>query len=337
MGFFSRTIGIDLGTVNVLCYVGDEIVLHEPTIVAIQVADQKVVAIGQEAKEMYGRAPETMEVIRPLRDGVIADYDVTAAMLKVFMGKILGPIRLLRPTVMITVPWGVTSVESRAVYEAVMQAGAGTAYLIQEPLAAAIGAGLPIGTPTGNMVVNLGGGTTEAAIVALYGLVAAESARVGGIKLDEAIISYIRRKYGLVVGEPTAEDIKIRIGAALPPDDEELTMDVQGRDQVTGLPRSVAVTSSEVAEAMQEPLMAMVRVIKAVLEKTPPELASDTIDRGMVLCGGVAQLRGIETLITRETGVPAYVADNPLAAAAIGTGKALEMLDLLKPHLPRTY
>ena len=337
MGLFSRNIGIDLGTVNVLCYVDGEVVLHEPTIVTIQADNQKVVAIGQEAKEMFGRAPDTMEVVRPLRDGVIADYDVTAAMLQVFLRKIIGPIRLLRPTTMLTVPWGVTSVESRAVYEAAMQAGSGTAYLIQEPLAAAVGAGLPIGTPTGNMVVNLGGGTTEAAIVALYGIVAAESARVGGIKLDEAIINYVRRKYGLVIGEPTAEDIKLRIGAAVPLDDEELSMEVQGRDQVTGLPRSVTLTSSEVAEAMQEPLGAMVRVIKTVLEKTPPELASDTIDRGMVLCGGVAQLRGIDTLITRETGVTAYVADNPVASAVIGTGKALEMLDLLRPHLPRTY
>ena len=335
MGLFSREIGIDLGTVNVLCYVNNEVVLHEPTIVAIQ-DNQRVVAIGQEAREMFGRVPETIEVVRPMQDGVIADYDVTAAMLQVFIRKVVGPIRLLRPVTMVTVPWGVTSVESRAVYEAAMQAGSRSAYLIHEPLAAAIGAGLPIGTPTGNMIVNLGGGATEAAIVTLYGIVAADSARVAGNSLDEAIIAYIRRKYGLVVGEPTAEDVKVRIGAAVSLE-EELTMDVQGRDQVNGLPRSITLNSSEVAEAMQEPLNIMMRVIRTVLEKTPPELASDTIDRGMVLCGGVALLRGIDTLITRETGVPAYVAENPLASAAIGTGKALEMLDILKPHLPRTF
>lgn len=335
MGLFSREIGIDLGTVNVLCYVNNEVVLHEPTVVAIQ-DNQRVVAIGQEAREMFGRVPETIEVVRPMQDGVIADYDVTAAMLEVFIRKVVGPIRLLRPVTMITVPWGVTSVESRAVYEAAMQAGSRLAYLIHEPLAAAIGAGLPIGTPTGNMIVNLGGGATEAAIVTLYGIVAADSARVAGNSLDEAIIAYTRRKYGLVIGEPTAEDVKVRIGAAVSLE-EELTMDVQGRDQVNGLPRSITLNSSEVAEAIQEPLNIMMRVIRTVLEKTPPELASDTIDRGMVLCGGVALLRGIDTLITRETGVPAYVAENPLAAAAIGTGKALDMLDILKPHLPRTY
>lgn len=335
MALFSRDIAIDLGTVNVLCYVDGEIVLHEPSIVAIQINDQKVVAIGQEAAEMFGRVPDTIEVVRPMQDGVIADYDVTAAMLEVFIKKISGPVRLFRPTVMVTVPWGVTSVESRAVFEATSQAGSRQVHLIQEPLAAAIGAGLPIGTPTGNMVVNLGGGSTEAAIVALYGIVAADSVRVGGNKLDEAIMGYVRRKYGLVIGEPTAAEIKHRIGAALPLDDE-LTLDVQGRDQVTGLPRSATLTSSEVAEAMQETLAIMVRTIKNVLEKTPPELASDTIDRGMVLCGGVANLRGIDQFITRETGVPAYVADNPLASAVIGTGKALEMLDILKPHLPRS-
>lgn len=335
MGWLSREIGIDLGTVNVLCYVDGEIVLHEPTIVAIQ-DDQRVVAIGQEAREMFGRVPENIEVVRPLQAGVIADYDVTAAMLKVFIRKVVGPVRLLKPTTMITVPWGVTSVESRAVYEAAMQAGSREAFLIQEPLAAAIGAGMPIGTPTGNMVVNMGGGATEAAIVALYGVVAADSVRVGGNKLDEAIINYIRRKYGLVVGEPTAEDIKIRIGAAVALDEERI-MEVQGRDQVNGLPRSITLSSSDVAEAMQEPLGLMIRAIKNVLEKTPPELASDTIDRGMVLCGGVAMLRGIDVLVTRETGVPAYVADNPLACAVIGTGKALEMLDILKTHLPRSF
>ena len=334
MALLSKDIGIDLGTVNVLCYESGEIVLHEPSIVAIQVDEQKIVAVGQEAKEMQGRAPETIEVMRPLRDGVIADYEVTERMLYYFIQKICGPFRLFKPRVMVSVPYGVTSVESRAVYQAALQAGSREAYLIQEPLAAALGAGLPVGTPTGNMIVDLGGGASEAAIIAVNGIVVANSIRMGGMKLDEAIISYIRKKYGLVIGEPTAEDVKIRIGAAVPVD-EELTMEVQGRDQVTGLPRTVTISTGEVVEAMAEPLGAIVGMVKAVLEKTPPELVSDTIDRGMVVCGGGALLRGIDKLLTKETGVSAYLADNPLACVAIGCGKALENYDLFKPNLPR--
>jgi rod shape-determining protein MreB len=334
MAVFSKDIGIDLGTVNVLCYEGGEIVLHEPSIVAIQVDEQKIVEVGQAAKEMQGRAPETIEVMRPLRDGVIADYEVTERMLYYFIQKICGPFRLFKPRVMVSVPYGVTSVESRAVHQAALQAGSREAYLIQEPLAAAIGAGLPVATPTGNMIVDLGGGASEAAIVAVNGIVVANSVRIGGIKLDEAIIAYVRKKYGLVIGEPTAEDVKLRIGAAMPPD-EEMTMEVQGRDQVTGLPRSVTLTTSEAAEAVAEPLAAIVGMVRAVLEKTPPELVSDTIDRGMVVCGGGALLRSMDKLLTKETGVPAYVADNPLACVAIGCGKALEMYEVLRPNLPK--
>ena len=334
MALFSKDIGIDLGTVNVLCYVSGEIVLHEPSIVAIQVDEQKIVAVGQEAKEMQGRTPESIEVMRPLREGVIADYEVTERMLYYFIQKICGPLRLFKPRVMVRVPFGVTSVESRAVHQAALQAGSREAYLVQEPLAAALGAGLPIGTPTGNLIVDLGGGVSEAALLAMNGIVAANSVRVGGMRLDEALVAYIRKKYGVIIGEPTSEEIKLGIGAALPLE-EELTMDVQGRDQVTGLPRLITLTSSETAEALADPLSQIVSMVKAVLEKTPPELISDTIDRGMVLCGGGALLRGMDKLLTKETGVPAYLADNPLACVAIGCGKALDMYDVLKPSLPR--
>lgn len=334
MALLSKDIGIDLGTVNVLCYESGEIVLHEPSIVAIQVDEQKIVAVGQEAKEMQGRAPDALEVMRPLRDGVIADYEVTELMLKYFIQKICGPFRLFKPRVMVSVPYGVTSVESRAVYQAALQAGSREAYLIQEPLAAAVGAGLPVATPTGNMIVDLGGGASEAAVIAVNGIVVANSVRIGGMKLDDAIVAYIRKKYGLVIGEPTAEDVKIRIGAAIPME-EETTMEVQGRDQVTGLPRAVTISTGEVVEAMADTLGAIVGMVKRVLEKTPPELVSDTIDRGMVVCGGGALLRGIDKLLTKETGVPAYVADNPLACVAIGCGKALESYELFKPNLPR--
>src|SRR3972149_2070017 len=272
--------------------------------------------------------------MRPMRDGVIADYEVTQLMLQYFIGKICGPFRLFKPRVMVSVPYGVTSVESRAVHQAALQSGTRAAYLIQEPLAAAIGAGLPIAPPTGKMIVDLGGGASEAAIVAVNGIVTANSVRIGGVKLDEAIMTYVRKKYGLVIGEPTAEDVKIRIGAVIQLD-EELSVEVQGRDQVTGLPRSAVLTTSEVVEAMAEPVGQIVNMVKTVLEKTPPELVSDTIDRGMVVCGGGALLRGIDKLLTKETGVPAYLADNPLACVAIGCGKALQQYELLRPNLPK--
>lgn len=334
MALFSKKLGIDLGTINTLVCENDEIVLHEPTVVAITVAEQKIVAVGQEARDMMGRAPESIEVMRPLRDGVIADYAVTEGLLRYILGKVGGSLRLFRPEVIITVPWGATSVESRAVQEAVLQAGASEVFLLPEPLAAALGADLPVATPTGNMVVVVGGGATQAAVVSMNGIVSAHTARVGGMKLDEAIISYIRKKYGLVVGEPTAEDIKIRIGAAVP-QDEELSMEIQGRDQVNGLPRTTTLTTGEVLEAMHETLGLIVGAVKTVLEKTPPELSSDIIDRGMILCGGGSQLRGIDKLLTRETGVPAYVAENPLACVALGAGKAFRYLEVLKRVLPK--
>ncbi len=334
MALFSKELGIDLGTVNTLVCERGEVVLHEPTMVAIATAEAKIVAVGQEAHDMFGRAPDTIEVMRPMRDGVIADYEVTEQLLEYVIKKVCGNLRLFRPSVIITVPYGVTSVESRAVQEATQQAGAREVFLIPEPLAAAFGADLPVGTPTGNMVVDFGGGCSEAAVVSMNGIVSAHSVRTGGMKLDEAIVGYVRKKYGLVIGEQTAEDIKIQIGAAYPLD-EELILEVQGRDQVNGLPRSVTVGSGEVVEALQESLSLIVGAVRTVLEKTPPELASDIIDRGMVLCGGGSLLRGVDKLLTKETGVPAYVAENPLACVALGTSKAFKHLEVLRRVLAR--
>lgn len=336
MALFTPYVAIDLGTVNVLVHDQSKgIVLQEPSVVAVRDDGNKtiIVEVGRAAKDMYGRTPEEIEVMRPLRDGVIADYFVTQGMLEYFIGKVTGSFRLRKPVVMVTVPYGVTSVERRAVREAALAAGAREVHLIPEPLAAAIGAGLPVGTPTGNMVVDLGGGSTEAAVISMNGIVCAESVRVAGVHLDEAIISYIRKKYNLVVGEPTAEAIKIKIGAAIDTG-EELEMQVQGRDQVAGLPRTINITSSEVAEAMTEQMAAIVNVVRAVLAKTPPELSSDIIDRGMALTGGGALLREIDTMLSRETGVPAYVADNPIACTALGAGKALVELPILQRSIP---
>ncbi|MCC7452377.1 MAG: rod shape-determining protein [Anaerolineae bacterium] len=318
---FNRKLGVDLGTVNVVIYQGGQIVLQEPSMVALTVEDERIVAIGQEARDMYGRHPEHIEVIRPLRDGVIADYEVTEAMLRHFFQKISGRVRLFGgPQCVISVPYGVTSVEKRAVHEAAIQAGAREAYPIAEPLAAAIGAGLPVKTPAGNMILNLGGGASEAAVLAVNDVVVAASVRIGGMRLDEAIINYVRRKYSLVVGQPTAESIKIQIGAAINLV-EELTMEVQGRDQVGGLPRTISISTSEVVEAIADPLSTIAGVARQVLEKTPPELASDIIDRGITITGGGALLRGIEEYITRQTGVPAICATDPIVCTAVGAGR----------------
>jgi rod shape-determining protein MreB and related proteins len=327
-----REIGIDLGTVNVLVYVrGAGIVLQEPSVVALTVNESRIVAVGEEAKSMLGRTPDAIEVVRPMRDGVIADYQITEAMLRYFIKKATGGVRMFKPKVMISVPFGVTSVESRAVHEAAVAAGGAVrdVHLIPEPIAAAIGAGLPVNTPTGNMVLDLGGGTTEAAVVSMNGIVVANSVRVGGVRMDEAIVAYIRKKYSLAIGEPTAEEIKFRLGAAIPLD-EETDMEIQGRDQVAGLPRTIRIRSTEITEALQEPLSAIVGVVKSVLEKTPPELASDIIDRGMALVGGGALLRKIDQLITKETGVAAYVAEAPMACVAMGAGKALENYAIIR-------
>ncbi len=331
---FEKQIGVDLGTVNVLVHVrGKGIVLQEPSVVALSISDNRIVAIGREALAMMGRTPESIEVLRPMRDGVIADYVVTEAMLRYFISGIVGRFRLFRPEMMISVPVGVTSVESRAVHDAAIQAGAKNAHLIPEPLAAALGAGMPIHTPTGNMIINIGGGASEAAVISMNDIVVAGSVRVGGIRMDEAIAAYLRRKYNLMVGERTAEEIKIEIGSAIPLE-EELTMEARGRDQVAGLPRIIEVNSGEVTEAIAEPLAAIASVVKSVLEETPPELAGDIIDRGMVMTGGGSLLRNMDRYLTKETGVPAYLADQPMACVALGAGKALENYHLLKKSLP---
>ncbi|MGD8462391.1 MAG: rod shape-determining protein [Anaerolineae bacterium] len=330
----TKHIGVDLGTVNVLVWVrGKGIILNEPSVVAIALTDNKIVAVGADAREMLGRTPETIEVARPLRDGVIADYVVTEAMLRYFIEKVAGRLRLFKPIIAISVPVGVTSVESRAVHDAAIQAGGREAYLIPEPLAAALGAGMPVNTPTGNLVVDIGGGTSEAAVISMNGIVEYASVRVGGNRIDEAIMSYVKRKYNLMIGEKTAEEVKIAIGSALSLE-EELDKEVRGRDQVSGLPKTIQVTSGEITEAIAEPMASIVGVVKNVLEKTPPELASDVIDRGIVMTGGGSLLRGIDRLLTKETGVPCYVADNPIACVALGAGKALDNYEVIKRSLP---
>jgi len=332
---FGKQIGIDLGTVNVIVYVrGKGIALNEPSVVAISRLDNRILAVGSEAHAMLGRTPETIEVSRPMRNGVIADYVVTEAMLRYFISKLCSRFER-RPEVMLSVPVGVTSVESRAVRDAAIQAGARVAYLIPEALAAALGAEMPIGTPTGNMIVDIGGGASEAAVISMYGIVVANSVRVAGNKLDEAIASYVRRKYNLMIGEQTAEQIKIAIGSALPLE-EPLSIEVRGRDQVAGLPRAATLTSTEVTDAMAEPLATIATTVKSVLEKTPPELVSDIIDRGMIMTGGGALLRNTDRFLTRETGVPCHVAENPMICTALGAGRGLEHLPMLRRALENT-
>ena len=332
---FTKRIGIDLGTANVLVYeAGKGIVLDEPAVVAIAERDNTVVAVGEEARAMVGRHPGSIQVIRPMRDGVIADYLITEAMLRFFIQRVIGRFNIVRPEVMICVPAGVNSVEQRAVRDAAEAAGARRpAHLIPEPLAAAIGAEIPVGSPRGHMVVDIGGGRTEAAVISLFGIVAAESVRVAGDRLDDAIAQYIKRRHNLAIGERTAEEVKIQIGCAVPMD-VELVAGVRGRDQITGLPRTVSLRSSEVTAAIQEHLGTIVQTVRRVLERTPPELASDVIDRGIVLTGGGALLRGIDDLILQETGVPVHIAEDPLRCVAKGAGMALEYIDVIERSLP---
>jgi rod shape-determining protein MreB len=283
---------------------------------------------------MYGRvSDETLEVAYPLQNGVVADYEITEALLHHLLRQVSGPMRVFRPRVMITVPYGVTSVESRAVHEAILQAGSRDAYLIQQPLAAALGVDLPIGSPSGNMVICLGGGVTQAAVISLYGIVVAETMRSGGIQLDEAIVTYVRKKYGVIIGPSTAEQLKIKIGAAIPQDKEE-GLEVQGQDQVSGMPRPVTITTGEIVEGLEEPLKQIIETCRRALEKTPPELVSDIIDRGVALCGGGALLRGIDKLLTKALGIPAYVVDNPTTCVVEGAVKALGMYNIIKRNLP---
>jgi rod shape-determining protein MreB len=319
-----KAIGIDLGTANVLVYLkGKGIVLNEPSVVAYSASDSKVLAVGTEARQMLGRTPGRVVVTRPMRDGVIADFMITQAMLRYFIRKVTGWFNLFKPTVMICIPVGVTGIESRAVLDAALQAGAREAHLIAEPLAAAIGAGVPISSPSGNMIVDIGGGTSEAAIISLNDIVVSSSIRAGGNKLDEVITTYVKRRHNLFIGERTAEDIKIQVGSATPLD-HELTMEVRGRDQVNGLPKTIVLTSTEITEALSETLALIVSNAKAVLEQTPPELAADVADRGMLLTGGSSLLRNLDVLFSRETGVAAYVAEDPLSCVAVGAGRALE-------------
>jgi rod shape-determining protein MreB len=327
---FVKKIGIDLGTANVLvCLPKKGIVINEPSVVAVHTEENRVMAVGKEAKEMVGRTPETIVANRPLKDGVIADYRVTEAMIRYFINKVAGGIRLFRPEVMVSVPAGVTSTERRAVIDATMSAGAKAAYIISEPVAAAIGAGIPIGSAMGNMIVDIGGGTSEVAVISLGGVVASNSVRVGGNKIDQAIADYIRKKHGLAIGDQTSERIKKEIGSALPLEKTE-QLEIRGRDLVAGLPKTITINSDEVTEAIQDQLNEIIDSIKVVLEQTPPELAADIIDNGMVLSGGGSLLRNVDRLITKRTNVPAYVADNALLCVARGTAIALDNLDAYK-------
>jgi rod shape-determining protein MreB len=327
---FQKKIGIDLGTANTLVYVPKKgIVINEPTVVAISLDDNKVLAVGEEAKEMLGRTPETIVASRPMRDGVIADYRVTEAMLRYFINKALGNVRFFRPEVMISVPGGITSTERRAVIDAATAAGAKAAYVIKETVAAAIGAGIPIGSASGNLIIDIGGGTTDVAVLSLGGIVTQTSVRVAGNKIDQAIADYVRRKHGLAIGDRTAEEIKITIGSALPVDEEE-SMEIKGRDMIQGLPRTISISTNDVVEAIQDELRDIVRAVRTVLQETPPELASDIIDKGMVLTGGSALLRNLDRMIAQSVGVPAYVAEDTILCVVKGTGIALENLESYK-------
>jgi rod shape-determining protein MreB len=325
--FLSKDIGIDLGTANTLVYVrGKGIVVREPSVVAMKLDTNTVMAVGDEAKRMIGRTPGNIVAIRPMRDGVIADFNVTHRMIKYFIGKAYAGTAMGKPRVLVSVPSGITEVERRAVEEAAIQAGARSARLIEEPMAAAIGAGLPVGEPTGSMIVNMGGGTTEIAVISLGGIVTSKSIRAAGDKQDEAIVHYIKRTYNLAIGERTGEEIKIAIGSAFPRA-VSASLDIKGRDLVTGLPKTVTITSEEVLEALREPVATILDGIKSTLEKTPPELAADIMDRGIMLSGGGALLNGLDSLVRQETGMPVQVAENPLDCVVTGTGKALEQYD----------
>jgi rod shape-determining protein MreB len=330
---FVKRIGLDLGTSNTLVYVeGKGIVINEPTVVAVSVEDRNILAIGKEAKEMIGKVPENIIAKRPLKDGVIASYKLTEALLKYFINKAIGKVRLFKPEIMISVPAGITTVEERAVIEAAISAGAGNVYLIPEPIAAAIGAKLPINTSAGNMIVNMGGGTTEIAVISMNGIVSFDSLRVAGDKLNEAITNYIRKEYGLLIGEQMSEKVKLAVGSAVPIDNPIKTK-VKGRDASTGMPKALVINSNDLVDALNPTLKQILSSIRGVLEKTPPELASDVIDRGMVLSGGTALLRNIDDLFTKAIGVPAHVVDEPLYCVVNGTSEALEHLEIIRRSL----
>ena len=327
---FVKKIGIDLGTANILIFIPQKgVVVNEPSVVAVSLDDNKILAVGNEAKEMLGKTPENISASRPVKDGVIADYKITEAMIRYFINKVSGKIRFFKPEVIVSVPAGITSTERRAVIDATLQAGAKAAYVVKEPILAAIGAGIPINTPFGNMIVDMGGGTSEVAVISLGGIVSFSSVRVGGDKLDQAISDYIRKTYGVAIGGRNAEEIKIKIGSAIIVENNK-SMEVRGRDLISGLPKTVEINSNEIVEAMQDELQEIIKGVKDVLRETPPELSSDVIDRGMVLSGGGALLRNLDKLISQSTGVPCYIADNPLLCVAKGTGMVLDNLDLYR-------
>lgn len=329
-GLLSNDIGIDLGTATTLVYVkGEGVVLCEPSVVAVERGTSHVLAVGEEAKRMLGRTPGNIVAIRPMRDGVITDFEITEAMLRHFIRKVRHRRFQVRPRIVIAIPSGITEVERRAVKESAERAGAREVFLIEEPIAAAIGVGLPIQEPIGNMIIDIGGGTTEIAVISLAGIVFSKSIRIGGDEMDEAVIEYLKKTYNLMIGERTAEDIKIKIGSAYP-QDEEMTSEVKGRDLVAGLPKSITITSEEIREALQEPLRAILEIAKISLERTPPELAADLIEHGIVMAGGGSLLRGLDKLISEETGLPVHVAEDPLTAVAKGTGKVLDEIRYLK-------
>ena len=326
-------IGVDLGTANVLVYIkGKGIVLREPSVVAIDRDSNRILAIGEEARRMLGRTPGNIIAIRPLREGVIADYDTTESMLRHFIQKVAGKNFFFKPRIMVCIPSGVTTVEKRAVLEAAMQAGARKTYLIEEPLAAALGAGLEISEPCGAMVVDIGGGTTDVAVLSLGGIVVSESLRIGGDKFDEALIRHVKKEYNILIGERTAEEIKVAIATAYPNGRNE-TLEIRGRDLVSGLPKTIRMSSTETREALAEPVYLIVECVKSVLEKTPPELAADIVDRGIVMTGGGSLIHGLDKLINQETGIPTYLAEDPLSCVALGTGKALDALESLQDTL----
>ena len=330
LGYFSNDIGIDLGTANILIYVKDRgITIREPSVVAIAKGTSQVLAVGEEAKRMLGRTPGSIEAIRPMKAGVIADFEVTEAMLRYFIQKAQNRRWAVRPRVIISVPSGITEVEKRAVKDSATHAGAREVYLIEEPMAAAIGVGLPVQDPAGNMIVDMGGGTTEVAIISLAGIVLSKSVRTGGDEMDEAIVQYMKRVYNLMIGERTAEEIKIAIGSAYPLQ-EEMSLDVKGRDLIAGLPKTITIKSEEIREALEEPVNNIVEGIRVTLERCPAELSADLVDRGIVLAGGTSQLRGLDKLIAEQTGLPVHVAEDPLSAVAEGTGRVLNELDILR-------
>ena len=330
-GLFSNDIGIDLGTANTLVYVKDRgIVLREPSVVAIQAGTKRVLAVGEEAKRMLGRTPGNIIAIRPMKAGVIADFEITEAMLRYFIKKVQNRKKLVRPRVVIAVPSDITEVEKRAVKDSATRAGAREVFLIEEPMAAAIGVGMPVEEPAGNMIVDIGGGTTEVALISLAGIVSSRSVRVGGDEMDECIVQYMKRVYNLMIGERTAEEIKITMGSAYPLEGGEITAEVKGRDLVAGLPKTLTITSEEIREALQEPISSIIDAIRITLERCPPELSSDLVDRGMVLAGGGAMLAGLDKLIAEQTGLPVHVADDPLSAVAEGTGVVLNQLHVLR-------